>query len=225
MKLNSKLGTSKLVLGASLLGLTALLSACGGGEVITDPPAQPTAIFGTLTPFTAGSADTIREQDTGITAPIAVSGNFDLTLLNVGAQYPNLLSTKDNTFAGCDPGAVITGPDNFKSFQITRLFSDKGGVQVAENVQGSITVYKTWWFATVPGTLNINAKCLFLGTINQSLTFTQGWNVIDISVNGTSTTLTRAADQNPGRLVWKDKKSAQSLDAQAIKPYTFNPWR
>lgn len=228
MTLNSKLGNSKLVLGASLLGLTALLSACGGGEVtvIVEPQVPgPKAILGTLTPFTAGTADQMQEQLTDVRAPIAATGEFDLGLPNIGARYANLLNGKDNTFGFCDPGASITGPDNFKSFQISSLFSLKSGTVVAENVQGNITTYKTWWFATTDATLNVNAKCLGFGVIKQSLAFTQGWNVIDIAVNGTSTTLTRAADQMPGRLPWKDKKSAQSLGAQSVQPYTFNPWR
>jgi hypothetical protein len=223
MKLNSK-----SVLGVGLLGLTGLLSACGGGEVIVEPtPTQPTAIFGTLTPFTVGTADQMQEQLTDVRAPISATGNFDFGLPNVAAQFPNLLNNKDATFVSCD--APITGPDGFKSFPISILFSLKGGAFVAENISGSVVSYKVWWFANTAGTLTVNANCSVFGKVNQSLTFTQGWNVVDVSYNGTATTFTRSTDQNPGRLIWKDKKAAQSLASQALGGkaldlYFFNPW-
>ena len=219
-----------------LLGTSLFLSACGGGSVTVTPdptptPTQPTAILGTLSPFTAGSADKMEQQLTGITAPLASNGNFNLGLpktATMTSTYSNLLNTTDNTFGLCDAGYQITAPDGFKSIAFTTLDSLKGTTFVAENLSplpGSTGVsYKAWWFANLAGDVNVNANCIGFGKLNQSLTFVQGWNVMDITVTGSSTTISRAADQVPGRLTWKNKNAVQSLSSQALNPYLFNPW-
>ena len=225
----------KLTLPLILLGTSLILSACGGGTVVTpDPgnptPTQATAILGTLIPFN-GQADNIEQQLTGINAPILSSGDFDLGLPSastIDSKYSKLLNEKNNTFGSCT-SQTITAPDGFKSIAFTTLLTQKGStfvVEVKSPLFGSdVASYKAWWFATVSGTVNVDAKgCIGFGTVKQNLDFEKGWNVMDVVVNGSSTSITRAADQTPGRLTWKDKNSALSLSAQALNPYIFNPW-
>lgn len=184
-----------------------------------------------LVPFTAGSADTIQQQLTGLSAPIASNGNFDLGLPSTAIMnntYGNVLNDANSTFGLCTTNNV-TAPSGFKSIAFTTLNSMKGMTFVAENLSplpGSNGVsYKAWWFASVAGTVTANnTGCIGFGTVNQSLVFKQGWNVMDINVNGSATTITRAANQTPGRLTWKNKNSVQSLESQALNPYLFNPW-
>ncbi len=209
-----------------------MLGACSGNGTVKPPAAtQPTVISGMLVPFTASSADTIQEQLTGLSAPIASNGNFDLNLpstATMNSTYGNLLNSKDDTFGLCTT-TNVTAPSGFKSIVFSTLNSMKGTTFVAENVSplpgGNAVSYKVWWFATVAGTVTVNnTGCLGYGTVNQSLVFKQGWNVMDVTVNGASTTITRAANQTPGRLTWKNKNSVQSLESQALNPYLFNPW-
>ncbi|WP_420595336.1 hypothetical protein [Deinococcus sp.] len=237
-KLQMSTQKQKFTLPLLLLGTSLILSACGGGgtvapepEVEQPIPDQPIAILGTLVPFTSGEANKIEQQLTGLTAPILSSGNFDLGLPVTGtmnSKYGTLLNEKDNTFGLCTEGFTITAPDGFKSIAFTTLNSLKGSTFVAENnspLFGSDAAsYKAWWFATVDGTVTVKANCIGFGDIDQSLEFKKGWNVMDIMVTGSSTTISRAEDQTPGRLTWKNIKSAQALSAQALNPYIFNPW-
>ncbi|GAA4023472.1 hypothetical protein GCM10022631_42740 [Deinococcus rubellus] len=215
----------------ALLGTTLLLGACGSITVNPPPATQPTAISGMLVPFAAGSADTIQQQLTGLSAPIASNGNFDLGLPStaiMNGTYGNLLNDANSTFGLCTTNNV-TAPSGFKSIAFTTLDSMKGMTFVAENLSplpsGNAVSYKAWWFATVAGTVTVNnTGCIGFGSINQSLVFKQGWNVMDVTVNGANTTIALAANQTPGRLTWKNKNDVQSLASQALNPYLFNPW-
>ncbi len=211
------------VLALSLLGTSLLLGACNVS--VTKPPTatQPTSIIGHITP--AGTVDKVEEQYTGLNAPVAANGNFDLAL-PTAPSVP--LNEASNTFGLCTSGSV-SGPSGFKSLAITTLQGMKGSAFVAEYVSPLNTTsgisYRAWWYANMAGTVTAaNADCVGFGSVNQSLTFKKGWNVMDVTVTGASTSITRATNQTPGRLIWKNKNSVQSLEAQSLNPYLFNPW-
>ncbi|TSA88113.1 hypothetical protein FNU79_02495 [Deinococcus detaillensis] len=213
-------------LALALLGTSLVLGACGSTTPVTPPATQPTAVSGTLVPFTAGTADNVTSQQANLSSPLTATGNFDIALPDVATMnstHAKDLNSADNTFGLCT-GSPITAPSGFKSVAITTLISQKGATFVAENVAGSTVSYKGWWFANMAGTVTVNANCIGFGNVNQSLTFKQGWNVMDFTYNGTSTSIALAPNQTPGRLTWKNKNAVQSLSSQALNPYLFNPW-
>ena len=223
----TKLHSSTLALG--LIGTSLLLGAC---NKLTNPnptPTQPTAISGTITPFTAGQADQVVQQLTGIKTSLTNTGNFDLPLpsvATVNSSYANLLNSKDETFGFCST-TNVTAPSGFKSLAFTTLFTSKNGALLneysAQLPAASGVSYKAWWFANVAGTVTANnTGCIGFGSVNQSLVFKQGWNVFDINVNGNTTTITRAANQTPGRLPWT--RTSANVQALSLNPYLFNPW-
>ncbi|MFC5848725.1 hypothetical protein [Deinococcus petrolearius] len=195
---------SRLALGTALTGAALLLAACGGSvtptgsggdEVppVTAPAEQPGRILGQITPFTAGQASRVMPEELTISAPVRGEGLFDLALPGATAMtttYADLLFAATDVFGACEK-VTTTAPASLRLYPIATLKTDTGQTLTAR-AAGSTTV-KNWWFASQAASYTFQGECLGLGTVDVTFNFKLGWNVLDVTYGGTSTTYTQVA--------------------------------
>ncbi|GGO18190.1 hypothetical protein [Deinococcus humi] len=237
---------------AAVIGLSLVLSACGGGEIVTpdpDPKPDPTPteqvglIKGQITPFKAGDVLSVRagvenDQDSAIArAPVDMKGAFDLQLPMVNVITTNfngkLISPK--YVFGCDDSQI----DKESSFTtgllllpINDLKTDKFQSIIAEVDPNSPTFnYKAWYFANMDGSLKFKGDCILRGKIDTNLNFKRGWNVVNTYTDTSAGTTTYTITSQPeDRIPWTFATAAAtslSLRGQSVqltKNY-FTPWK
>lgn len=239
---------------AAVIGLSLLLSACGGGGdsgIVTpepDPKPDPAPteqvglIKGQITPFKMGDASRVsagkeNDTDTAIaTAPVSTAGKFDLSLPKAAvmqASFSDKLIEPENVF-GCDAAdtQTVAFPDGMLLRPIENLRTDKFQSIIAEIDPDSETFnYKAWWFSTVAGEFKFKGDCLLRGEIDTTLNFKKGWNVVDTYTDTEAGTTTYAVTTQPtDRLPWKFATAAAtslSLRGQSVNltENYFTPWK
>ena len=186
----------RLALGTALAGAALLLASCGGSVVTESGPVllpgeQAGRIPGQITPFSAGSANSVNTEDFDERAAVSGSGMFDLALptaTTINTAYADVLFSASDVFGACE-NIITTAPASLRLYPVAKLQTDTGQTLTA-NASGSTTV-KNWWFASQDAAYTFRGECLGLGTVNASFNFKLGWNVIDVTYGGSSTTYTQ----------------------------------
>lgn len=233
---------------SAFVGLSLLLSACGGGLSLPDPTPDPTPteqtglIKGQVTPFKAGDATSVsagaendKEQPIA-TTPVAADGKFDLGLPKssvMTSQFSGKLVKPEDVF-GCDATQTqsVSSAPNMLLLPIEDLKTNNFQSIIAEIDSTSKTFnYKAWWFSTVDGNFKFKGDCLLRGEIDTNLTFKKGWNVVDTYTDTQAGTTTYAVTSQPTAYIpWKFATSAAtslSLRGQSVQlsENYFTPWK
>jgi hypothetical protein len=236
---------------AAVIGLSLLLSACGGGGTVTPEPdpkpdPKPTEqvglIKGQITPFKMGDVSSVsagaeNDKDSVIAqAPVDTSGKFDLQLPMVTvitSNFDNKLVVPKYVF-GCDDSQIdkeSSFTPGLRLLPINDLKTDKFQSIIAEIDPNSQTFnYKAWYFANMDGNLKFKGDCLLRGKIDTNLSFKRGWNVVNTFTDTNAGTTTYAITSQPAdRIPWKFATAAAnslSLRGQSIQltENYFTPW-
>ena len=225
----------RLALGLALTGATLLLASCGGGSApvvtppsdggggeippITTPAEQTGRILGQITPFTAGQAGSVKPEELNESAPVSGQGLFDLALpgtTTMTTTYADLLFRSSDVFGACE-NVTTTAPDSLRLYPIARLTTDTGQTLTA-NASGSTTA-KNWWFANQDASYTFQGNCLGLGSVSATFNFKLGWNVLDVTYGGASTTYAQV-DAPTTAVEWR----AGGLGSQRLNN-ALEPWK
>jgi hypothetical protein len=237
---------------AAVIGLSLVLSACGGGEIVTPDPGpkpdptpteQAGLIKGQITPFKAGdssrvSAGAENETDKAIaTAPVDGSGKFDLGLPKAGvmtASFSDKLVKPENVF-GCTKAEteVVNAPAGMLLLPVADLKTDKFQTLIAEADPGNpVYNYKAWWFSSVQGTFRFKGTCTqsLRSPIDTTLELKKGWNVVNTFIDFGKSEKYTVTTQPTTYIPWKLAAAAASglsLNAQSVvlSPNFFTPWK
>ncbi len=236
---------------AAVIGLSLVLSACGGGEIVTpdpDPKPDPTPIEqvglikGQITPFKTGDATSVSagaENDTDkaiATAPVDGTGKFDLGLPKsniMTASFSDKLVKPQDVF-GCAASETqtVAFPNGMLLRPIEDLKTNKFQSIIAEIDPNSATLnYKAWWFSTVAGEFKFKGNCLLRGNIDTTLNFKKGWNVVNTYTDTKAGTSTYAITTQPTTYIpWKFATAAAAsltLRGQSVQltENYFTPWK
>lgn len=236
---------------AAVLGLSLLLSACGGGGTVTpepDPKPDPKPaeqaglIKGQIVPFKAGDVSSVsagaeNDKDAAIaTAPVDMSGKFDLGLPKsdtMKSKFTGKLVNPADVF-GCDASQTqtVAFPNDMLLLPIEDLKTDKFQSIIAEIDPNSQAFnYKAWWFSTVDGNFKFKGKCDFRGSIDTDLKLKKGWNAVDTFIDFKAGTARYAVSTQPTDYIpWKyATAAATSLNLRGqnvqLTENFFMPWK
>lgn len=225
---------------AAVIGLSLMLSACGGGETVPEPDPKPpepvpngqiALIKGQITPFTAGEASSVNKRELEIPAPVDAAGKFDLNLPNTAA----MTSTKANLlFSVSDPDASVFGlcknvvtdaPADLRVYPINFLRTDKDDMIIAQlaATKASATHFKSWWFANIDTTFKYKGDCLGLGQIDTTITLKKGWSVLDTEIDPGVKTTYAATTAPVSYSPWV--KTTAAVGAQSLSMNILEPWK
>lgn len=213
----------RLALGTALTGAALLLASCGGsvstqsGPILL-PGEQAGHIPGQITPFTAGQAARVKPEELNESAAVSATGGFDLALPTVTtttATYADLLFNPTEVFGACE-NVTTTAPDSLRLYPIATLKTDTGQTLTA-NASGSTTA-KNWWFANQDASYTFKGECLGLGTVNATFNFKLGWNVLDVTYGGSSTTYTQV-EAPTGPVEWRTGGLGSQRLNNALEPW------
>ncbi|MFK7601070.1 hypothetical protein ACI3L1_02530 [Deinococcus sp. SM5_A1] len=227
---------------AAAVGLSLVLSACGGGGGSTPEPdptpapqpvpnGQITMIQGQITPFSAGVANSVDKRELAIPAPVDSVGKFDLALPSTSVMTganSNLLFSVNNPDAsvfGLCKDITTDAPDDLRVYPINFLRTDKDDQIISPLMsnKASATRLRAWWFSNKDITFKYKGDCLGLGKIDTTITLKSGWSILDTEIDpGVSTTY--AATTAPLSYVpWV--KTTAAVGAQSLAPNILEPWK
>ncbi|MDV6373392.1 hypothetical protein [Deinococcus arenicola] len=222
---------------AAVIGLSLVLSACGGGgggiTPTPDPKPDPTPteqaglIMGKVTP---GQATSLQPDELPTTALVSAQGQFDLNLPNfaqmTGTYASTLFNAKDVFGCSDDEIQTYTAPAGLKITPVNFLKNETSQRFIAPVNQAATTYnFKAWWFSNMDATVVFKANCLVASKIDTTLNLKRGWNVLNTDFDFGKSTTYAVTSQPTTYIPWVKANAAASLSTQALAANVLEPWK
>ncbi|CAM3871578.1 hypothetical protein [Deinococcus frigens] len=223
---------------AAVIGLSLLLSACGGGggapepDPIPDP--QPTEQLGLIKGQIAPKITTkVRAEEPPISTTVDAEGKFDLPLPNAQAMattYQDNLIKATDLFGPCEM-VVTDAPASLEVRPINKLRLDNEAIIISPvNQNPDIYSYKSWVFSEQDASFTFKGNCFGLDDVTANVVLKRGWNVFDAQVNTKTKKTTYAPATTPKPLAtdytsWIKSSGGTSTSAQSLGANILEPWK
>ncbi|MBB6014820.1 hypothetical protein ACFP9V_03025 [Deinococcus radiopugnans] len=222
----------------AVIGLSLLLSACGGGGTVTPEPdpkpdPKPTEqvglIKGQIVPKLSAK---VRAEAPKISTEVSAEGKFDLKLPDADSMsttYQTDLIKATELFGLCDDKTQTDAPASLRVLAINKLRLDDNAIIIAPvNQNPDIYSYKSWVFSEVDAAFSFKGNCVGLDEVTANVVLKRGWNVFDAQINTKTkkTTYELAATPKPEATEYSAwVKSGGGTPAQTLGYNILEPWK
>ncbi|OLV17407.1 hypothetical protein [Deinococcus marmoris] len=221
---------------AAVVGLSLVLSACGGGGGTTPEPdpKPPTEQMGLIKgQIIPNLTARVRAEEPALSTGVSAEGKFDLPLPDAQAMkttYQDSLIKATDLFGLCDK-VTTDASAALRVRPINKLLTDNNATLISPvNTNPDIYSYKSWVFSEVDSSFTFTGNCVGLDDVTANVVLKRGWNVFDTQVNTKTRKTTYALATMPAPLAtdytsWIKSSGGTSTSAQSLGANILEPWK